>query len=648
MPAEKEKPESTDKPASTPPAVDTVSAPPDKVAGPQPLARAADKMGGPQQGGAPGRARMVGSMQQNVGNSRVGRMMGGEVQRKAEEKSPRVSSPEDREEKEADQMSDKVMRMNDNDAASGATSSASTTGPATGAAPAGAAGAGGGQPLSKADRDFMEPRFGRSFEDVRLHTDNEAQQQATGIGAKAFTSGSDISFGPGSGPGDKKLLAHELTHVAQQDAGNGSDKSIMRAPGPLTAAQETAAVRFNRARYDERSIRIIQLITGTGVDGHFGDISAQAVATWQVANGLTMNGQVDTATVNQMVINRATAGAPEHAIQLCMDFRNLNVTRDTLSVQFAPEDPLDFLRNLLSGAPSAAVTFGPGNLRVIRVGPRALFSEPTLFAAINAQLTAPAPAVPPVGARPTLLTPVQERSAISFNRSHFNDRRSVLAIQGHVGASPDGVFGPDTVQRIADAQRIAGLAAVDGKVGRQTLELFVTQLIAANFQDAAIRLIVDFYNFNEQGLLDIHFDPNETDNAATSGFLRQGSVVTVSPIGLAQPFAGLVHSIAHEFEHVRQRREGIASRNTREFLAEALEIMSVGMDEEDFAGFINDAGDAMDWWDGMPPPDRVTHQLRFIQVRNRVRARIAAGTLLQRIMNAPLLVRFNTAVGVPP
>jgi peptidoglycan hydrolase-like protein with peptidoglycan-binding domain len=638
MPAEKEKPQSTEKAASAPPAVETMSAPPGKVTGPQPLARAADPSGAPQQGGAPERARMVGSMQQNVGNSRVGRMMGGGVQRKAEDKSPRVSSPEDREEKEADQMSEKVMRMGD-DAASGA-SSASQTEPGPGA------GGGGGQALSKADRDFMEPRFGRSFENVRLHTDSEAQRQATGVGAKAFTSGSDISFGPGSGPDDKKLLAHELTHVAQQDAGNGSDKSVMRAPGPLTPAQEATAVRFNRSRYDERSIRIIQRITGTAVDGRFGDISAQAVAVWQVANGLNMDGQVDANSLNQMVIDRATSGFPEHAIQLCMDFHNLNTRSDTLSVQFAPEDAWDFLSNLMSGAPSSAVTFGPGNLRVIRVGPRSFFSEPTLFAAINAQLTAPAPAVPPVGARPTLLTPAQERGAISFNRSHFTDPRSVRAIQGHVGATPDGNFGPDAVQRIADAQQTAGLAA-DGRVGRDTLERFVTELIRLNFQDAAIRLIVDFYNLNEGHLLDIHFDPNETANAATSGALRQGSVVTVGPIGLAQPFPALVHTIAHEFEHVRQRREGIASRDTREFLGEALEIMSVGMDEEDLAGLADDAEQALDWWNGMPPADQQTHRLRFIQVRDRVRARIAAGTLFQQLAHSILLARYN-AVVVPP
>src|SRR5690242_2039219 len=107
MPAEKEKPESTEKPASAP-AVDTPSAAPDKAAGPQPSARIPE-----ESGGATGRARMVGSMQQQVGNARVGRMFAAGVQRKA-----MVSSPEDREEKEADHMAEKVMRTSSEEAAS--------------------------------------------------------------------------------------------------------------------------------------------------------------------------------------------------------------------------------------------------------------------------------------------------------------------------------------------------------------------------------------------------------------------------------------------------------------------------------------------------------------------------------------------------
>ena len=45
--------------------------------------------------------------------------------------------------------------------------------------------------------------------------------------------------------------------------------------GLLTVAEETAAINFSK-RYDERSVRIIQIITGTNVDGNFGRLTAEA------------------------------------------------------------------------------------------------------------------------------------------------------------------------------------------------------------------------------------------------------------------------------------------------------------------------------------------------------------------------------------
>ncbi len=77
-----------------------------------------------------------------------------------------------------------------------------------------------GRPLTKSEKHFFEPRFGRDFSNVRLHTDSEANQSAKSINAKAFTKGNDIVFASGQyqpGKDDSKhLLAHELTHVVQQ------------------------------------------------------------------------------------------------------------------------------------------------------------------------------------------------------------------------------------------------------------------------------------------------------------------------------------------------------------------------------------------------------------------------------------------------
>jgi hypothetical protein len=67
----------------------------------------------------------------------------------------------------------------------------------------------------------MEPRFGRDFSQVRVHTDARAAESAQAVNAFAYTVGQDIVFGAGqyrSGTAGNQLLAHELTHVVQQPA----------------------------------------------------------------------------------------------------------------------------------------------------------------------------------------------------------------------------------------------------------------------------------------------------------------------------------------------------------------------------------------------------------------------------------------------
>jgi len=56
---------------------------------------------------------------------------------------------------------------------------------------------GGGQPLSENDRAFFEPRFGRDFNQVRVHTDAVAAEAAREVNARAYTVGQDVMFGAG-------------------------------------------------------------------------------------------------------------------------------------------------------------------------------------------------------------------------------------------------------------------------------------------------------------------------------------------------------------------------------------------------------------------------------------------------------------------
>ncbi|MEH2284493.1 MAG: DUF4157 domain-containing protein [Nostoc sp.] len=82
---------------------------------------------------------------------------------------------------------------------------------------------GSGQPLSNDIRQPMEQAFGTDFSSVKIHTDSRSDQLNQSIQARAFTTGQDIFFRQGEyapeSHGGKELLAHELTHVVQQ---NGS------------------------------------------------------------------------------------------------------------------------------------------------------------------------------------------------------------------------------------------------------------------------------------------------------------------------------------------------------------------------------------------------------------------------------------------
>jgi Domain of unknown function (DUF4157) len=80
-----------------------------------------------------------------------------------------------------------------------------------------------GAPLGADVRAFMEPRFGRDFSGVRIHTDASAAASAAAVQARAYTVGSNIAFAAGAySPGTaagRRLLAHELTHTIQQGDG---------------------------------------------------------------------------------------------------------------------------------------------------------------------------------------------------------------------------------------------------------------------------------------------------------------------------------------------------------------------------------------------------------------------------------------------
>lgn len=102
-----------------------------------------------------------------------------------------------------------------------------------------------GQPLDAATRAYFGPRFGHDFSRVRVHADQAAAASARALNAHAYTVDLDVVFdrdryAPATREG-QRLLAHELTHVAQHEYGarGGAvlrqvNRSGLGVIGPLT------------------------------------------------------------------------------------------------------------------------------------------------------------------------------------------------------------------------------------------------------------------------------------------------------------------------------------------------------------------------------------------------------------------------------
>lgn len=171
----------------------------------------------------------------------IGAGAGGAV---AAQSAIRVGAPDDHYEREADAVAERVMRMPGAEAVVSAAPASMQrqcvdcegqdrllqTKPVGGADAGGARAPASvdavlrsrGRGLDAGTRSFFEPRFGRDFSAVQVHSDTAAQQSAREVNAQAYTVGRHIVFGadryrPQTDAG-RRLLSHELAHVVQQGA----------------------------------------------------------------------------------------------------------------------------------------------------------------------------------------------------------------------------------------------------------------------------------------------------------------------------------------------------------------------------------------------------------------------------------------------
>lgn len=94
------------------------------------------------------------------------------------------------------------------------------------------------QPLPADLRAELEQSIGADLSEVRIHTSAESADAAQSIAAKAYATGNDIHFAPGtydpSSEEGRRLIAHEVAHTVQQTTGSDSElqaKPVVSQPG---------------------------------------------------------------------------------------------------------------------------------------------------------------------------------------------------------------------------------------------------------------------------------------------------------------------------------------------------------------------------------------------------------------------------------
>jgi len=108
-------------------------------------------------------------------------------------------------------------------------------------------------------QNIMEQTFGTDLSDIRLHTDSHADEVSRSLNARAFTEGHDVFFkrgeyNPQTSSG-QRLMAHEFTHVLQQD--NGNSAGVHAAPNGLIQRQLTLQGQEEGCSFEFASVEAI-------------------------------------------------------------------------------------------------------------------------------------------------------------------------------------------------------------------------------------------------------------------------------------------------------------------------------------------------------------------------------------------------------
>lgn len=204
-----------------------------------------------------------------------------------------------------------------------------------------------GQKLPSDTESFMSGRFGTGFQDVKIHHDARSNKLNRKLNARAFTTGNNIFFKSGEykpqSKEGKKLLAHELTHVVQQNGAGGLAENLDENIGiggamiqrdlaveppnetaeatELTEAEIQTAIAWNQRRFHD-PYNIMNVRDVIGIDNYPAVIDqefVEALVRWQAMFDLTQDGKMGADTTQTILTELNAEGAAHEAETLAVD-----------------------------------------------------------------------------------------------------------------------------------------------------------------------------------------------------------------------------------------------------------------------------------------------------------------------------------------
>lgn len=133
---------------------------------------------------------------------------------------------------------------------------------------------GTGEALPASTRTALEQSLDVPLSTVRVHTDQRARAAVGSLGARAFTFGTDIFLGAQEQPTDLALMAHEVTHVIQQQGAPVLQMANGRVPAD------------SHEREAERTAAAVQQGQAVTVQGRTGGPQVQGLGLSDILDGL--------------------------------------------------------------------------------------------------------------------------------------------------------------------------------------------------------------------------------------------------------------------------------------------------------------------------------------------------------------------------